>query len=94
MHFLREGQGERKRGKESLMRERNIDHLPLVCSQTRGTNPQPRHVPSPGFEPVTLQFTRRRPANGATQVRAEVCLFFSFVSFMTESPSLCPFNGH
>ena len=47
-------------------RERNIDWLRLVCAPTRDwKNPQPRHVPWPGIEPVTFWFTGWRSSHSS-----------------------------
>ena len=72
-HFIlifdfREGKGRRKRGRETLMQERNINWLPSVHTPTRRSPVtwQPRHVPQPGIQLVTLQFVGWCPPNRAT----------------------------
>ena len=48
--FLERGEGERKRGRETLMCERYIDQFLLACPQLGGS----RQVPSQEIELVTF----------------------------------------
>ena len=54
IRFSREGKGGRKRRRETLMCERNINCLWHTPSQ--GPGPQPSHVPWLGIQPVTFWF--------------------------------------
>ena len=55
IYFLTEREGRRKRWRETLMCEKNIDRLPLAWTPM-GPNPQPRHVPGLGIELATFHF--------------------------------------
>ena len=57
--FIFRKRGERKRGREMLVSERNIDRVPSVRPDW-GPNPQPRHEPTPGIETVTFHSVGRR----------------------------------
>ena len=67
--FLDRGEG------REYERERNISHLPLECARTGGLNPQPRHAPWPGIEPVIFCFVGECSTDWATSVRA-ICWLF------------------
>ena len=53
---FRERRREGERGRGTLIWERNIDWLPVLCTLT-GTEPEPRQVPWRGIEPANFQFT-------------------------------------
>ena len=73
--FLERGKRRRKRGRETLMWERNIEKPWPVASHkhfNKEVNPQPRVVPWLGIELVTCRFPGWCPTNWATLVRARV----------------------
>ena len=62
---------DREDGREKE-RERNINvWLPLVCPNC-GPDPQPRHVPWLGIEPVTFWFAGQHSMHWATPARADL----------------------
>ena len=68
--------GGRKKGRETLTCERNIDWMPLVCP--KGVpGPQPRLVPWLGIEPVTFLFIGQHAIHWATPARA---LFYFLIT--------------
>ena len=70
-YFQREGEGERKRRRETSMCGRNTGRLPHVRPQP---SPQPRHVSQPGIEPATLPFAGQCSTCWATPARAGIHL--------------------
>ena len=73
----------RKRWRETLKYKRYIH---LVASHTLPTGDlvQPRHVPQPGTEPATFQFTGWRSTHWATPAREALSFFFlkfAFINF-------------
>ena len=56
LFIFKDGEGRRKRGREILMCERNIDRLPLELL-SNGDGPQPRHVPDQesNWQPFVLR---------------------------------------
>ena len=60
--FLERGKGGRKRGRETSMRKRSIDPLPVTGPQP-GTSLPPRRVPWLGIKPVTFCFEGWCPTN-------------------------------
>ena len=76
--FLREGKGERKKGRAILMFHRNINWQPLRGPQLGGPGLQPQHVPCPEIKPATFQLVGQWPIHWATPVRATFLLFDIF----------------
>ena len=79
IYFQREGNGGRKRGRETSMCERSwIGCLSHTPNQRPG--PQPRLVPWPGVKLVIFHFVGGCPTNWATPVKS--CgTFFFFLRF-------------
>ena len=66
--FLERGEGWRKRGRETLLCERDINWLPLACPQL-GTWPATQTWR--GTEPAILWFTGQHSVHWATPARAQ-----------------------
>ena len=67
--YFREGKGGRKRGRETSMYDC------LSCAPCWGPGLQPRHVPWPGIEPVTLWFAGQHSILWATPAWAHISIF-------------------
>ena len=67
--FLERGEG-RKRGRETLMWERNVNQLPLVHALTRDKTHNLCTCPDQGIWWVTFHFVGQRPTNWVTLVKA------------------------
>ena len=77
---MREGGRER----ETLMWERNINHLPLVMCSSQGSNPQSRYVPWPGIKPATFWCTGRHSNQPCHPARANLTFKWpKWSTFMT-----------
>ena len=74
MYFLREGKGRWKSGRETLMWEKH-QWVASLRYPDQGSNPQLRHVPSPGMNPKPFSLQDDAPTNWATLVRAIVACF-------------------
>ena len=93
---LERGEGRGKRGRETLMCERNTHWLPPACTLTWGPGLHPRHLPWPGIKPVTFCFAGQHPTNWATPLRARQVYFFKTnkIIFSQETQKLCKKQIH
>ena len=68
---------EKERDRNISVREKHLLVASCTCPD-QGLNPQPRHVPWPGMDPVIFHFVERCPHNWVTLIRAYIKLFYSF----------------